>query len=80
MYQPLIEFDEIKPTTAVENINFMSVFAGGKNCKNSLRLLSTEYLQSEENKEVDKIDYFCMFSKKENTNEKKYSLLPYKAK
>lgn len=45
MYQPLTDFDEIKPTSAIENVNFMSVFAGGKDCKNSLRLLSTEYLQ-----------------------------------
>ena len=45
MYQPLTEFEEIKPNEVNDSINFMSVFAGGKNCKDSLRLLSTEYLK-----------------------------------
>lgn len=58
----------------------MSVFAGGKNCKNSLRLLSTEYLQPEESKEKENLNYFCIFSKNEHTNQKKYSLLPFNGK
>lgn len=58
----------------------MSVFAGGKDCKNSLRLLSTEYLQPEESREEENFYYFCMFSKNERTNQKKFSLLPYNGK
>ena len=64
----------------MENVNFMSVFAGGKNCQKSLRLLSTEHILEEEVKEEEKMNYFCMYTQNENTNRKKYSLLPYNGK
>lgn len=63
-----------------DNVNFMEVFAGGSSCKNSLRLLSTEYLKPEESKEQENVNYFCMFAQNENTNGKKYSLMPYNGK
>lgn len=58
----------------------MSVFSGGKKCKNSLRLLSTEYISAEEAKDEENLSYFCMYAQNENTNGKKYSLLPYNSK
>jgi hypothetical protein len=42
LFQPLVEYEEIKPVEADAKVNFMAAFAGGKQCINSLRLLSNE--------------------------------------
>ena len=55
----------------------MEVFSGGKKCKNSLRLLSTENMSKQEKNQEENLHYFCVYSQNQTTNGKKYSLLPY---
>ena len=55
----------------------MAAFAGGKECKNSLRLLSTELLAATQAISNDSTLFFCTYEKNERNNEKRFSILPF---
>ncbi len=74
----MIDYEEVKPTFSEDDKeNCMSAFAGGKQCINSLRLLSTEETVISQVQPNQNTMYFTIYEKNERTGDKRFTVLPY---